>query len=492
MQIAQVLAGYTLGGADLLRRAMGKKKPKEMAKQREVFVNGATERGVAEFTATHIFDLMEKFAGYGFNKSHSVAYALLAYQTAYLKAHYPAAFMAAVMSADLDHTDRLVMIKDDCRKLGLNLLPPDVNQSEYQFSVADDESILYGLGAIKGVGRNAVDAVIAERERNGDFKSITEFCRRVDLDKVNRRALEAMIKSGAMDGFGTTRRSLMHELPEALKSADQEARARAAGQDDMFGIAVAPPAGALNSSSEAPAAVTQPQLKEWTDREFLVNEKEALGLYLTGHPFDAVRADAMCLVDGKLAEIASEPAPQTSGGQRNYAQQRREVTVAGLIMDVRKRGNRVTVVLDDDSGRLEVSLFSEAFQEFRHLLSKDEIVVVTGTLRYDDFVGGWQVNAQNVVHIDRVIEMRASSMILSFAPNGQGQRLLNRLHDVLLPYREGNCDVAVQYMGSDAAARLSLGPEWTVRPSRELRDKLTELLGQNSVRLLYAPEREMM
>jgi DNA polymerase-3 subunit alpha len=161
-------------------------------------------------------------------------------------------------------------------------------------------------------------------------------------------------------------------------------------------------------------------------------------------------------------------------------------------MDVRKRGNRVTVVLDDDSGRLEVSLFSEAFQEFRHLLSKDEIVVVTGTLRYDDFVGGWQVNAQNVVHIDRVIEMRASSMILSLAPNGQGQRLLNRLHDVLLPYREGNCDVAVQYMGSDAAARLSLGPEWTVRPSRELRDKLTELLGQNSVRLLYAPEREMM
>ena len=226
MQIAQVLAGYTLGGADLLRRAMGKKKAEEMAMQREVFVTGATERGVADFTATRIFDLMEKFAGYGFNKSHSVAYALLAYQTAYLKAHYPAAFMAAVMSADLDHTDRLVMIKDDCRKSELNLLPPDVNRSAYQFSVADDESILYGVGAIKGVGRNAVDAVIAEREQNGTFASITEFCRRVDLEKVNRRALEAMIKSGAMDSFGTTRRSLMHELPEALKSADQEARAR--------------------------------------------------------------------------------------------------------------------------------------------------------------------------------------------------------------------------------------------------------------------------
>jgi DNA polymerase-3 subunit alpha len=415
MQIAQVLAGYTLGGADLLRRAMGKKKPEEMAKQREFFVGGATERGVAKATATRIFDLMEKFAGYGFNKSHSVAYALLAYQTAYLKAHYPAAFMAAVMSADLDHTDRLVMIKDDCRKSGLKLLPPSVNQSAYQFSVADDESILYGLGAIKGVGRGAVEAVIAEREQNGPFENITEFCRRVDLEKINRRALEAMIKSGAMDSFGTTRRSLMHQLPEALKSADQEARAKAAGQNDMFGIDVEPAAGKSEFESDAP--VVQIELAEWTDRELLSNEKEALGLYLTGHPFDAVRRDAMFLVDGKLAEIASEPPPQTppqtSTGERNYAQQRREVTVAGLIMDVRKRGNRVTVVLDDDSGRLDATLFSEAFQEFRHLLSKDEIVVVAGTLRYDDFAGSWQVNAKNVVHIDRVIEMSAKSMILS-------------------------------------------------------------------------------
>jgi len=483
MQIAQVLAGYTLGGADLLRRAMGKKKAEEMAKQREVFVGGATERGVAQATATRIFDLMEKFAGYGFNKSHSVAYALLAYQTAYLKAHYPAAFMAAVMSADLDNTDRLVVIKDDCRKSGLELLPPDVNESDYSFSVANDKSILYGIGAIKGVGRAAVDAIAAERRQHGVFGNLAEFCRRVDLDKVNRRALEAMIKSGAMDGFGGTRRSLMHQLPESLQSADQEARARAAGQNDMFGIA----------QDVLPAdPVEQVQLVEWTSREFLANEKEALGLYLTGHPFDTVRQDARFLVDAKLAEISAEPAPQKSGGERNYAQQRREVTVAGLIMEVRKRGNRVTVVLDDDSGRIDVSLFSEAFQEFRHLLTKDEIVVVTGALRYDDFVGGWQVNAKRIVHIDRVIELSAKSMVLNLAANGQGQQLLNRLHDVLLPHREGNCDVAVQYLGTDAAARLSLGPEWTVRPSRELRDKLTDLLGQNSVRLLYAPGREMM
>jgi DNA polymerase-3 subunit alpha len=459
MQIAQVLAGYTLGAADLLRRAMGKKKPEEMAKQREFFLSGSISRGVEERTATRIFDLMEKFAGYGFNKSHSAAYALLSYQTAYLKAHYPAAFMAAAMSADLDHTDRLVMVKDDCRKLGLKISTPSVNRSAYHFSVADDQAILYGLGAIKGVGRGVVEAIIEERERAGVYKSLKEFCRRVDTEKVNKRALEAMSNSGAMDDVGL-----------------------AAGQNDMFGLAepVVP--------EETAAQIT---MAEWTEREFLINEKEALGLYLTGHPFDAIRQDAYHLVDGKLADIASEPPPQTSSGERNYAQPRRDVTVAGLIMDIRKRGNRVTVVLDDDSGRLEVSLFNEAFQEFRHLLSKDEIVVVGGTLRFDDFMGAWQVNAKTVLPLDRVIEINAKGMILSLEPNGQGQGLLHRLHDVLLPYREGTCDVAVQYVGSDAAARLNLGPDWAVRPSRELRDKLTELLGQNSVRMLYAPGREM-
>jgi DNA polymerase-3 subunit alpha len=492
MQIAQVLAGYTLGGADLLRRAMGKKKPEEMAKQREVFVGGACERGVTERTATRIFDLMEKFAGYGFNKSHSVAYALLSYQTAYLKAHHPAAFTAAVMSADLDNTDRLVMLKDDCRRLKLTLQPPGVNCSGYPFSVADENTILYGLGAIKGVGRGACEAVIAERNRNGEYSGLSQFCRRVDLEKVNRRALEAMIKSGAMDDFGATRRSLMHQLPEALKSAEQQARAAAAGQNDMFGLAEpAPEIAAPVIPSSAAASSTIAELTEWSDRELLGHEKEALGLYLTGHPFDAVRHDAYFFVDAKLADLNSEPPPQ-SNGDRGYSQGRREVTVAGLVMDIRKRGNRVTVTLDDDSGRLDVSLFSEAFQEFRHLLSKDEIVVVGGTLRYDEFMGAWQLNARKVLPIDRVIEMRAQSMILKLAPNGQGQRLLARLHDVLLPYRQGTCGVAVQYTGSGAAARLNLGPEWAVRPSRELRDKLTELLGQGSVRLLYAPQREIM
>lgn len=482
MQIAQVLAGYTLGGADLLRRAMGKKKAEEMAEQREIFVEGAVERGVAKPTATRIFDLMEKFAGYGFNKSHSAAYALLSYQTAYLKAHHTSAFMAAVMSADLDNTDRLVMLKDDCRHMHLTLDAPDINRSAYQFSVSGESSISYGLGAIKGVGRSAVESIIARREKDGAFGSLLEFCRRVDHDKVNRRAIEAMIKAGAMDVFGYTRRGMMQDLTEALRSADQESRAAAAGQNDMFGIA---------EPVDIPEPVKSASVVEWTEHEFLTNEKEALGLYLTGHPFNAVRGDARFFVDGRLADISSEPPPQ-NGGERNFAQARREVTVAGLIMDVRKRGNRVTVVLDDDSGRLEVSLFSEAFQQFQHLLIKDEIVVVSGSLRYDDFMGGWQVSARNIVQIDRVIEKRARCMIIQIKPNGQGPALLTRLHDVLLPYREGSCGVSVQYTGSAASGRFELGAEWSVRPSRELRDKLNDLLGENSVRMLYAMDREMM
>ena len=483
MQIAQLLAGYTLGGADLLRRAMGKKKPEEMAKQREIFITGATDRGVTQQTATRIFDLMEKFAAYGFNKSHSAAYAVLAYQTAYLKAHYPAAFMAAVMSADLDNTDRLVTLKDDCRKQQLDLVAPDVNRSAYAFSVSEEHTILYGLGAIKGVGHGAVESVIVERDDNGRFSNLTEFCRRVDHDRLNRRALEAMIKAGAMDGFGQSRHSLMHQVPEALASADQQARAAAAGQNDMFG---------LDEPASVPDAPEPLELVEWPERILLNNEKEALGLYLTGHPFDAVRADAMAFVEGKLSDLVAEPAPQSSRGERDYSQRGREVTVAGLVVDVRKRGNRVSVVLDDDTARMEIGIFSEAFQEFRHLLVKDEIVVVNGPLRYDDFLASWTVNAKNIVHIDRVIESRAKSMVLSLAPNGHGEALLVKLHDLLLPYREGSCKVSVQYIGDTASARLSLGPDWSVRPSRELRDKLSELLGSNNVRMLYAPTREIM
>ncbi len=476
MQIAQVLAGYTLGGADLLRRAMGKKKAEEMAKQREIFTDGAKARGVVPAQATHIFDLMEKFAGYGFNKSHSAAYALLSYQTAWLKAHYPAPFMAAVMSADIDNTDKLVTLKADCRQIGVEVLPPDINKSAYHFGAAGERAILYGLGALKGVGRNVVQAIVREREENGEFLSLTELCQRMGDDGVNRRAYEAMIKAGSLDCVNPNRRALLAELPAALKSADQAASAVAAGQNDMFGL----------DAPEPVVAVSQPTIGCWTDFERLQAEKESLGLYLSGHPFDMVRDDAAYFTTGTLGHLASTPEPSSPGGEKNYARRGIPATVAGLVMDIRKRGNRVTFLLDDDTAQMEVSLFSEAWLNFKHLLVKDTIVVTTGTLRYDDFIGGWRLAAKQVEAIDRVIEDRAQRLVLSIKPNGQGEQLLYQLHDLLMPHRAGQCGVLVNYTGDCARARLRLGDDWRVRPSRELRDQLETLLGSASVRLFYA------
>ena len=235
MQIAQVLAGYSLGGADLLRRAMGKKKPEEMAKQREVFVKGATERGVEAERAEYIFNQMETFAGYGFNKSHAAAYALIAYQTAWLKAHFTEAYMAAVLTADIDNTDRLVVLKDDCKQFGIALEPPDVNTSVFAFTVPGARRIRYGLGALKGVGQSAVDAIVSEREARGPFKSMIDLCRRVDLQKINRRVLEALVRSGALDALGPNRATLNDAIGDVLQLAERSAHASAAGQGALFG-----------------------------------------------------------------------------------------------------------------------------------------------------------------------------------------------------------------------------------------------------------------
>ncbi len=235
MQIAQVLAGYSLGGADLLRRAMGKKKAEEMAKQRATFLEGSVARGVDEGVANYIFDLMEKFAGYGFNKSHSAAYALVSYQTLWLKAHYPAAFMAAVLSADMDNTDKVVTLIDECRAMGLEVEPPAINQSAFRFTVGKDGSVIYGLGAIKGVGESAIEAMLAARNEGGPFADLWDFCRRIDLHKANRRVLDAMVRAGALDGLGANRATLSAQLPSALKLAEQDRESAAAGQVDLFG-----------------------------------------------------------------------------------------------------------------------------------------------------------------------------------------------------------------------------------------------------------------
>ncbi|HEX4051708.1 MAG TPA: DNA polymerase III subunit alpha [Steroidobacteraceae bacterium] len=480
MQIAQVLARYTLGGADLLRRAMGKKKPEEMAKQRSVFLEGARARGVAEGRASHIFDLMEKFAGYGFNKSHSAAYALLSYQTAYLKAHHPAAFMAAVLSADMDHTDKIVTLIDECTAMGLTVQAPDVNASRYVFAVADERTIRYGLGAVKGVGRSAVDAIVEERSARGPFASLNELCRRLDLGRVNRRALEALIRSGSLDSLGANRATLMGGLAGAMQGGEQAARTQEAGQVDLFGAAASAavsPAG----SAGAPEPATLP---EWSVSQRLAGERETLGLFLTGHPIAPYEADLRHFASGRVAEfLGDRPGPLPEG--RNPYADTRTATLAGLVLEVRRRGPRVSFMLDDRSGRIEVSMFEEVYQRHRDLVVKDALLQVEGGLRFDEFSDAWRLSAKQISSLPAVRERLARSLLLTW-PAGADAKLLERLEALLRAQRGGQCSLMLRYRGATACGTLSCAEEWKVRPSAELIEQLEELLGAGAVRLGYA------
>ena len=482
MQIAQVLAGYTLGGADLLRRAMGKKKAEEMAQQRSIFVEGAVARGVSEGTAAHIFDLMEKFAGYGFNKSHSAAYAVLSYQTAWLKTHHPAAFMSAVLSSDMDKTDKVVTIIDECRRMGLEVEPPDVNASQYMFTVSGPRAIRYGLGAIKGVGQAAVESMQAEREASGPFRDLRDLCRRLDLNKVNRRVLEALVRSGALDRLGENRATLMHQLPAAMQAADQSSRAQAAGQVDLFGLA-----GPVAGGEDMPEA--RERLPDWSEAVRLAGERDTLGLYLTGHPITEYEKELRPIVSGRIADVGgARPVGQSEGnGWRGPG---RSVTVAGLVLEVRKRGGRNSFVLDDRSGRLEVTMFEDVYQQYRALVSRDAILVVDGALRWDDFIEDWRIAAKRIMDVDQAREQYARRVVLRW-PRGEkatdGRRLVTEIEQALRGSRGGRCGVSVRYARTDAAAVVNFGEEWTVRPSRELVERLGQIVGREGVEILYAP-----
>jgi len=473
MQIAQVLAGYTLGGADLLRRAMGKKKPEEMAKQRSIFVDGSVARGVAPQLAAHIFDLMEKFAGYGFNKSHSAAYALLSYQTGYLKAHYPAAFMAAVLSADMDHTDKVVTLIMECADIGMQVKPPDVNHSLYEFAAGGERTIRYGLGAVRGVGRGAVEELLAQRNAHGPYKSIEDLCRRLDLQKVNRRVLEALIRSGSLDGLGANRATLMQRLPTAMQLGDQNSKAHQAGQNDMFGLA---------ADDRAPVIVPlrTPEAPDWSETVRLQGERETLGLYLTGHPIAQFEAGLNRFVTHRIGDLISDRPMETVrfGGGKT-------VTVAGLIDEVKKRGPRTILNLDDRTGRLEVTLFEDVFQRYRDLVSKDALVLVEGSLRFDEFSDSWRLSARKITELDKVREQQARRVVLKWPARPDSAALLGRLAEILTPFRPGPCPITVEYTGSGARGALTLGPEWTVRASRELLEKLESLVGRGSVQVVY-------
>jgi DNA polymerase-3 subunit alpha len=473
MQIAQILAGYTLGSADLLRRAMGKKKPEEMAKQRSVFTDGAVARGIPEPQARHIFDLMEKFAGYGFNKSHSAAYALLSYQTAWLKAHHPAAFMAAVLSSDMDKTDKVVTLIDECVCMRLEVLPPDVNESVYAFKVAGPAAIRYGLGAIKGAGLAAVEAIVEERRLRGPFQSLTDLCRRIDLQRINRRVLDALIRCGSLDRIGPNRATLSAELERAMQLGEQNSRAASTGQVDLFGL------------GHAEHSV----LPDWPESQRLAGERETLGLFLSGHPITPYEPDLKFLVSARLADIGGpKPAPAPEGG-RSWSGGK-PVTVAGLVLEIRRRPNRVTLILDDRSGRIEVSLYEEVYQQHRDVIVKDAILVVDGTLRFDEFIEAWRVQAKSLMDIDRARERHARRLWLRWPAEFDEPQGMNRFEALLKPYLRGPCAVSVAVARADYCGKLNLPDAWSVRPARELLDTLTALVGRDGWYLVYGPRHE--
>ncbi|MFG0731204.1 DNA polymerase III subunit alpha [Photobacterium damselae] len=468
MQIAQVLAGYTLGGADMLRRAMGKKKPEEMAKQRAVFEAGAIKNGVDGELSMKIFDLVEKFAGYGFNKSHSAAYALVSYQTLWLKAHYPAEFMAAVMTADMDNTDKIIGLVDECHRMKLKLLPPDVNKGLYRFNVDDQGAIVYGIGAVKGVGEGPIENIIAAREAGGHFKDLFDFCARIDTKKVNKRVLERLIKSGAMDRLGPNRASMMASLDDAIRAASQHHQAEAFGQTDMFGVL-----------TEAPEEVEHKyaNIPEWPDKVWLEGERETLGLYLTGHPINAYLSELKHYTTWRLKD--AQPTRRDGAA-----------TVAGLVIAARvmttKRGTRIGLLtLDDRSGRMEVMLFSEALERYLDLIETDRIVVVTGQVSFDDYNGGLRMSAREVLDISDAREKHLRGLAISVTEQQIDDKFFARFSEILEPHKAGTVPVNVYYQRSNARAKLTLGTEWRITPADQLISDLKILLGEKQVELEF-------
>jgi DNA polymerase-3 subunit alpha len=459
---------------------MGKKKPEEMAKQRAVFQEGARKRGVDAPVAAGIFDLMEKFAGYGFNKSHSAAYALISYQTAWLKAHFPAAFMAAVLSADMDNTDKIVRLMAECRDMKLKVVPPDVNSSDYYFTAYAGDTIVYGLGAIKGVGQSAIEGMLRERVENGVFSDLYDLCRRVDLRKVNRRVFEALIRAGALDSMGDNRATQMANLPLAMKLAEQNSRNLDTGQDDLFG----------ETTEQSCTPQAKPAVPEWDEEQKLLGEKETLGLYLTGHPIIRYQDELERIISGTLASLVSSAGDNAVVPSGRGDAWERPVVIAGLVMTMRVRktqrgGNIAFLTLDDHTAQIDVRIFSEVFDKHQALLGKDKVLVIQGTLGLDDYSGGNQVTAQTIYDINQARAQFARRLVVGVESRQAGNGFVRSLADILQPFREGQCRVCIDYLGGGAQARIALGDEWTVHPTDELLHRLRELAGAQRVAVEY-------
>ena len=470
MQISQIIGGYTLGGADMLRRAMGKKKPEEMAKHRETIAAGAKAKGYDPALAEQLFDLMTKFAEYGFNKSHTAAYAVVTYHTAWLKAYHCSAFMAATMSADLDNTDTIKIFYEDTVANGIKVLPPDVNASDYRFVPTDAKTIRYGLGAVKGVGEPAVRAILAARDKGGPFKDLFDFACRVDKRFANRRVIEALVRAGAFDTIAPDQPAERHKLLAtvglAIEAADQiAANALQGGLFDIPGEA-------------APPMADYVKVRPWGERDKLREEKIAIGFFLSGHPFNAFKDEVRRFVRRQLTHV--EPSKDL-------------VTLAGVVMEVRAkmtaRGKIAFVLLDDGTTPREVSVFSEVFDNNRQRIVVDEVLIVEAKVSNDDFSGGLRIVADKLMTLGeargrfaRALQLRLNGEV---GQAGGPVAAVDRLQAALEPFREGECQLRVRYRNAQAEGDLPLGPNWRVRPDDSLLDSLREWLPPGAVEVIY-------
>ncbi len=463
MQAARAVAGFSLGGADELRRAIGKKKAEDMARQRERFVEGAARNGVGAGTANEIFDFMEKFAGYGFNKSHAAAYSLVAFQTAWLKCHHPAAFLAATLNSELADTDKVQFFYKDALAIGIRFLPPDINAGGYRFEPTDARTIRYGLGAIKGTGEAAITAIVEARERGGPFTDLFDLCRRVDKRLVNRRVVEALVRAGCFDAIDDDRANLLASVGMALDAAEQASR-------DVH-------QGALfDSGTAAVQAPRRAGVPQWSKRERLLNEKQALGFFLSGHPYDEYRAELSAFVRRPLAQLQAGREPGL---------------LAGIVLAARaqmtRRGKALFVLLDDGTAQQEVGVYKEVLETQRQKVVVDDILVVEGKVQRDDFTGGMRVTADTLMTLAEARGRYAQALRLAL--NGEASRAgsaaAQRLRELLAPYRDGPCPVRLRYRNETAECDLPLGEGWRVRLEDGLLAGLRQWLRPENVEVLY-------
>ncbi len=462
MKIASVLGGFSLGDADLLRRAMGKKKPEEMAAQREKFMRGCRKNQIPEKKADKIFNLMEKFAGYGFNKSHSTAYAELSYQTAYLKAHYPLEFFGALITSDMDNTDKVIRYIHDCREMDIQVQPPDVNKSMKDFSISENQ-LVFGLGAIKNVGGAAIDSILQTREKLGRFTSLPQFCEYVDLRQVNRRVIESLIKSGALDSLGSSRAAMMKELSTGMERGQTRQRDRQLGQASMFD---------LFEEQEEQTGDPPPDVEDWDESQRLKYEKETLGFYVSGHPLDRFAKDLAWFTDYTSAGIA-----EAGNGTA--------VTLAGvpskLVTKTTRKGDPMGIVtLEDQQGSVEVILWPEIYAASETLLLEDQPLLVKGTVDSDGNLP--KVIGSEVFPLAEAKRHWKGKVHIHLRTPGLERETLVAVKDILAAHRGSN-ETFLHFLFPDSREKiLRVDDHLRIQPSDEVIEEIETVLGEDSIR----------